>query len=34
MSGILGPGQYWLFVQHPMQNNRFDIDMDGIMSAT
>ncbi len=29
MSGSLGPGQYWLFVQHAMQNNRFDIDMDG-----
>jgi hypothetical protein len=29
MSGSLGPGQYWLFVQHPMQNNRFDIDVDG-----
>lgn len=29
ISGSLGPGQYWLFVQHAMQNNRFDIDMDG-----
>jgi hypothetical protein len=29
MSGSLGPGQYWLFVQHPMQNNRFDINVDG-----
>jgi len=29
MSGSLGPGQYWLFVQHGMQNNRFDIDVDG-----
>jgi hypothetical protein len=29
IAGSLGPGQYWLFVQHAMQNNRFDIDMDG-----
>ena len=29
LSGSLAPGQYWLFVQHAMQNNRFDIDMDG-----
>jgi len=29
ISGSLGPGQYWLFVQHAMQNNRFDIDVDG-----
>lgn len=29
ISGSIGPGQYWLFVQHAMQNNRFDIDMDG-----
>ena len=29
LSGSLLPGQYWLFVQHAMQNNRFDIDMDG-----
>ena len=29
MSGSFPPGQYWLFVQHSMQNNRFDIDMSG-----
>ena len=29
MSGNLPAGQYWLFVQHSMQNNRFDIDMSG-----
>ncbi|MGA2122125.1 MAG: hypothetical protein ABSG49_08785 [Methanoregula sp.] len=29
MSGSLGPGQYWLFVQHPMQNNQFDIVVSG-----
>jgi len=25
----LEPGQYWLFVQHPMQNNQFDINTSG-----
>lgn len=29
LSGSLVPGQYWLFVQHPMQNNLFDIDISG-----
>ena len=29
LSGSLVPGQYWLFVQHPMQNNLFDINVDG-----
>jgi len=29
LSESLVPGQYWLFVQHPMQNNRFDIDVSG-----
>jgi len=29
LSGSLVPGQYWLFVQHPMQNNLFDIDVSG-----
>ncbi|WP_292348356.1 MULTISPECIES: hypothetical protein [unclassified Methanoregula] len=29
VSGNLPAGQYWLFVQHSMQNNRFDIDMSG-----
>jgi hypothetical protein len=29
LSGSLVPGQYWLFVQHPMQNNLFDIDING-----
>ncbi len=29
LSGGLVPGQYWLFVQHAMQDNRFDIHMDG-----
>ena len=29
MSGSLPAGQYWLFMQHPMENNRFDIDVSG-----
>jgi len=29
MTQNLDPGQYWLFVQHPMQNNRFDINLSG-----
>jgi hypothetical protein len=29
LSGKLSAGQNYLFVQHPMQNNRFDIDISG-----
>jgi hypothetical protein len=29
LSGELPAGQNYLFVQHPMQNNRFDIDISG-----
>jgi hypothetical protein len=29
MSGSLPAGQYYLFVQHPMQNTQFDIDVSG-----
>jgi hypothetical protein len=29
MSENLPAGQYWLFVQHPMQNNQFDIAVSG-----